>query len=178
MKLFSPEYSDNSASRVFLACAPVLFFTGSPGESLWLSLWIACALLGMVLFFTLTAFWFSAKVRQTAFFLGLAVVVQCLFRIQGLHPVLIASLFLLMPARLFSSGQRVPVLRQSFLRALFFVVVMGLIGAFRELLGERFLVWSFRLPAGAFFLLFAGAFLWKNQPALSGAESSNREVRA
>lgn len=177
MKLFSPAYSDDSASRVFLACVPVLFFSGTPGEALHLSVWIAGIFLALVLFFTLTVFWFAAELRQTAFFLGLAVAVQCLFRIEGLHPALIASLFLLMPTRPFSSGQRTQVLRQSFVRALFFVLVFSLIGALREVLGERLLLWSFRLPAGAFLLLFAGAFLWRNQPALSSSARFVKKVR-
>lgn len=164
MKTFLPRFSDDSATRVFLACLPALFAAVTPAEALVCGLWTAGALSAAVGFFILTASLFPAKFRETALYLWLAVTAQIFFRLAGLHPVLIVSVFLLIPRRLFMEGVKAGVIRQTLMRVIFFPVVFVLLGAFHEMLGDRLRIWSFQLPAGGFFLLALAALLWKNQP--------------
>lgn len=164
MKTVFPRFSDDSATRVFLACLPALFAASTPAEALVCGLWTVGALGAAAVFFILTAFLFPAKFRETALYLWLAVTAQIFFRPAGLHPVLIVSVFLLIPRRLFMEGARAGVIRQTLMRVIFFPLVFVLLGAFHEMLGERLRVWSFQLPAGGFLLLAAAALLWQNQP--------------
>lgn len=176
MKNFLPNFSNDSATRVFLACLPLSFLAVSPLDALRCSLWVSGVLGATVCFFLSTGFLFPEKFRETALYLWLAVTAQLFFKPLGLHPVLIVSVFLLLPKGLFSETPKSGTVRQSVMRIIFFPLVLVFLGAFYEILGERLRLWSFRLPAGPLLLLSAAAFLWKNQPGRSPEEIPQRRA--
>lgn len=147
-----------------MACLPLLFFSGTPGEALRVSSFVSAAFAATAAFFLLTGSLFPSRLRISALVLWVAVAAQLLYRTTDLHPCAFVSVYLLLPEKLFDPDGRRGAVRQTLIRALFFPAVFTALGAFREVLGDRLLFWTFRLPAGAFLLLAAAAFLWKNQP--------------
>lgn len=174
MKTLFPNFSDESAVRLFTACLPVLFFCSELGESARISAAVALNLIAAAVFFLSLGRFFPGFLRGTALVLWLAVSAHWMALYGIAHPSAAVSLYLLIPAGFLGDEGRLKVLRQALVRAFLFPVLLMTLGALREILGERLLLWTFRLPAGCFLLLAAAAFLWKNQPGRTSVKTQGR----
>lgn len=168
---------NDSTSRVFLSAVPLLYLTAeaSVKEAFSTAVNITGLFWLTALFFAGCGSFFPERFRQGAYVIGLGVLAQTCYSFFGLTPLFIVSLALLMPSEIFEIRKDGRVFQRTFLRGLFFIILIVYLAAFQDLLGGRLLVWTFKTPAGALLLLALAAFLWKNQPdGNDGAGSISR----
>lgn len=159
--------------RVFFAVIPVLFMTVHWRESLILGAVTVLAFWATAFFFLFFSPWFPRKMTKIAMILWSAALAQGVAYFLHLTPLWVISMLLLLPDEIFKNPKRTVTGLRLLARGIFFAALILYLGLMNRILAERFLVWTFRLPVGAFILLAVASFLWQNQPG-----GSSREARA
>ena len=168
---------DNTAARVLLAAVPVLAVTADLAHAVYFGIFFALFFWLTAAFFCLMAAGFPQRLRRSAYVLWLAMLAQAGFVYFDMPPLWILSVLFLMPLESMEQKDGLTaIFKRSFLQSLFFIVLLLFLGVFHQILGERFLVWSFHLPAGSLLLLSLAAVLWQNQPGGSFKIPERTEV--
>ena len=137
---------------IFLAVLPLLLHSLHFYQAFFLGALVSFALWFTFAFFKVTGPLFPEKVKDLPLICWLATASQLAVLMWGLTPLWSASLYLL----LISSKQTPQTL---FWKGAGFWMLLTFLGIIQDLLGERFSILLFHLPAGSFLLLAAAAVL-------------------
>ncbi|HTL48003.1 MAG TPA: hypothetical protein VL688_08105 [Verrucomicrobiae bacterium] len=150
---------ETPTAKIFLAVLPMIFLTRTFPMALQAGLILGAAFALAAFFFAFFSGWFPPRLLRFAYMIGLAALAQVLFHAHESLALGVLSLYLLMPEGIFAGNKKEAA--RAALYAVLFAGLLAFLGAFQDVLGVRFHVGAFQLPAGSFLLLFMAAALWQ-----------------